>query len=170
MNWLAYKKWWNFSITQATANGSSSIAMYPFYASVRALLAKYTGFSSWSKHASNPFMLASVCKTVCFFGLSYASMGALAISFFHLFKCRLVFWTPIERYLVLWQLSNGLHNQRQSGWKLWQVVDHSYKWMYLLLTCCCRHLGNCWNATLIRLVTSCGVGLTKEINFFFLVL
>ena len=27
-------------------------------------------------------MLASVCKTVCFFGVQYASMGVLVISFF----------------------------------------------------------------------------------------
>ena len=36
----ANKMWWNFSIAEATACDSISIATYPFCVSVRALLAK----------------------------------------------------------------------------------------------------------------------------------
>ena len=50
-------------------SNSNSIATYPFCTSVRALLAKYTNFSSWSKHAPRLFILASVCNTVYFIGL-----------------------------------------------------------------------------------------------------
>ena len=69
IKWLAYKKWWNFSIAQATARDSISIATYPCWVSVRALLAKYKGFWSCNKHAPSPFTLASVCSTVSFLGL-----------------------------------------------------------------------------------------------------
>ena len=37
---VTYRKWWNFSITQATASDSSSIPTYPHCASAKALLAK----------------------------------------------------------------------------------------------------------------------------------
>ena len=67
-NLMAYRKWWNFSIAHETANASNSIAMYPFWESVSALLPKYTGCSHCSRQAPSPFALASVCSTVGFLG------------------------------------------------------------------------------------------------------
>ena len=69
INSFPYRKWWNFSITYATANGSSSITTYPFCVSVNALLAKYTGFSFWRRHAPKPLQLALVCSIVGLIGL-----------------------------------------------------------------------------------------------------
>ena len=46
IKWHQYRKWWNFSTAQATARDSIFIATYPLCVSVRALLAKYMGFSS----------------------------------------------------------------------------------------------------------------------------
>ena len=69
MKWHPYRKWWNFSIAQATVRDSISMAMYPLCVSVRALLAKYIGFSSCNRQAPRPLVLPSVCSTVSFQGL-----------------------------------------------------------------------------------------------------
>ena len=69
IKWHPYRKWWNFSTAQATARDLLSIATYPLCVSVRALLAKYMGFSSCSRQTPRPFVLVSVCRTVSFWGL-----------------------------------------------------------------------------------------------------
>ena len=58
----------DFSMAHATTKDSNSIATYPFWASMRALLVKYTGLPCCSRHAPSPLMLASVCKIVSLLG------------------------------------------------------------------------------------------------------
>ena len=59
IKWHPYKKWWNFSTAQVTVRNSISIATYPLCVSVRALLAKYMGFSFCTRQAPRPF--ACIC-------------------------------------------------------------------------------------------------------------
>ena len=66
MKWVPYRKWWNFSMAHTTAKDSNLITTYPFWVSVRALMAKYTGLPCCIRNAPNPLML-SVCLENCFF-------------------------------------------------------------------------------------------------------
>ena len=68
MKWVPYMKWWKFSMAHTTTRYSSSITMYPFWVSVRALLAKYTGLPFCSRHAPSPLMLMSVYRTISLLG------------------------------------------------------------------------------------------------------
>ena len=60
IKWLAYKKWWNFSIAHATAKDSISIDTYPLCAAVSALLAMYTSFH----HATSMYPVP-LCLPLC---------------------------------------------------------------------------------------------------------
>ena len=105
MKCLAYRKWWNFSKANATAKDSNSIATFPFCASMRAVLAKYTGFPCCNRHAPSPLMLASICRIVSLLGLYYTRIDTLTISCFITLKASQCS-NPIEWNFFFEQLSD----------------------------------------------------------------
>ena len=88
----------------------------------------------------------------------------------HLCEGCLMFRSQVERYFVLWQLSNWFCKLWQSQWELKQIINHANKWLYLLFVGWWRH--GCYSQQFASgwLATTCSIGLTKEFYLILLVL
>ena len=88
-------------MAHATARDSSLIATYPFWVSVRALLAKYTGLPFCSKHVPSPLMLASVCRAALYWSHNMLKISAFTSSFLITLKASLCLGPQLNGTLSL---------------------------------------------------------------------